>query len=464
MASISLFFITAVSGLLSIALMNAIAIRSDLAIGYEKTLVACTLFRDDAMYLDEWVRFHEAMGVEHFYLYSHGSIDNYKEVLEPFVNSNLVTLIEWPSEPNDRCKPPSEIPKEGVHKQAPCQQLAFEDCVMRAKRSRAEWIAIMDVDEFFYTPKSCYRGSLRDVLRRDVPWDVAKISVFGWSSGTQGFEHPLDGERVLERYQYRNLLNGVDKSDPVWAYNDAVKSIGRSSHVVASDIHRFVMSWSSFMAGYMYKTFMPDEPGSPIRMRHFSLRSYESIFRKVERNGYKGISYRAERDYWHSSELDLEVYNCSKSLGLFDNLTEKMEDIPMNSVGKICTIIHHSNASDTPVKVRKAFWSIYRANFSSRVVVIDSVGGSDYFIPTWGYQRGGWSNISDICGNNQQILWVPRASWEYIGMNDGTLLTMPGEIDEVPTLWRYPDDFIPANNFWFIDLPKRPFTGGKWWF
>ena len=36
-------------------------------------LAACLVFKDAASYLDEWIRFHQRVGFEHFYLYDNDS-------------------------------------------------------------------------------------------------------------------------------------------------------------------------------------------------------------------------------------------------------------------------------------------------------------------------------------------------------------------------------------------------------
>src|SRR5271167_2905681 len=65
---------------------------------YKYDLSACMIFRDEAPCLKEWIEFHVLLGVEHFYLYNNLSQDNYKEVLQPYVNSGIVELIEWNQE------------------------------------------------------------------------------------------------------------------------------------------------------------------------------------------------------------------------------------------------------------------------------------------------------------------------------------------------------------------------------
>jgi hypothetical protein len=59
-------------------------------------LTACAIFREEAPFLAEWIRFHQSVGFEHFYLYNNFSTDDFKAVLEPFIQEGLVTLVDWP--------------------------------------------------------------------------------------------------------------------------------------------------------------------------------------------------------------------------------------------------------------------------------------------------------------------------------------------------------------------------------
>lgn len=69
----------------------------------------CAIFRDEADYLREWIEYHRLAGIEHFYLYNNFSKDNYLEILEPYLEKDIVTLTQW------------EIPRG--------QMAAYEDCV-----------------------------------------------------------------------------------------------------------------------------------------------------------------------------------------------------------------------------------------------------------------------------------------------------------------------------------------------
>ncbi len=101
---------------------------------YDLAIVA--IFKDEARYLKEWLDYHLLAGVEHFYLYNNDSTDNYREVLAPYVEKNLVTLIDFP----------------GKVMQVP----AYNDAVEKF-RFESRYMAFIDLDEFVY-PKTLTGG------------------------------------------------------------------------------------------------------------------------------------------------------------------------------------------------------------------------------------------------------------------------------------------------------------------
>ena len=94
---------------------------------YDLAIVA--IFKDEGKYLKEWLDYHLLAGVEHFYLYNNDSTDDYKEVLAPYVEKNLVTLTEWPG--NSMMYP------------------AYDDTIKK-HRFECRYMAFIDIDEFIY--------------------------------------------------------------------------------------------------------------------------------------------------------------------------------------------------------------------------------------------------------------------------------------------------------------------------
>lgn len=118
------------------------------------------IYRDEAVYLKEWVEFHRIVGVERFFLYDNFSVDDHREVLAPYLDEGIVVLREWPVFPG-------QIP-------------AYDDA-LRRHRSESRWIAFIDLDEFLFSPTG---EPLPEILREyeEHPGVLANWAVFG-SSG-----------------------------------------------------------------------------------------------------------------------------------------------------------------------------------------------------------------------------------------------------------------------------------------
>jgi hypothetical protein len=133
-------------------------------------LAACTIYRDDADYLGEWIEFHRLFGVERFVLYDNGSSDHHLDVLGPYLEEGLATRHEWPAPFLGRSGRPKALFS------------AFEHCV-GAHRDDARWFAFLDVDEFLFSPAGT---QLPEVLRdyEDAPGVVVSRAEFGPSGHT----------------------------------------------------------------------------------------------------------------------------------------------------------------------------------------------------------------------------------------------------------------------------------------
>lgn len=101
----------------------------------------CAIFKNEGPYLKEWIEFNHIVGIDHFYMYNNNSDDEFRSVLNPYIESGLVTLIEWPYD----------------QKQMEC----YQDCIERFS-SESNWIGFIDIDEFI-VPKST--NSIYDFLR-----------------------------------------------------------------------------------------------------------------------------------------------------------------------------------------------------------------------------------------------------------------------------------------------------------
>ena len=116
---------------------------------YQYSLSIGAIFRDEAPYLKEWIEFHKLVGVNHFYLYNNCSIDNYESVLQPYIDTGEVELVQWPYT--------SASWENWLYE---TQAGAYTDCLSRAK-GITKWLALIDIDEFL-TPMSA--NNIPDIL------------------------------------------------------------------------------------------------------------------------------------------------------------------------------------------------------------------------------------------------------------------------------------------------------------
>ena len=170
-------------------------------------LSVCSIFHNEDRFLKDWIDFHLAMGVQRFYLYNHQSSDNFKEVLQPYIDKRQVKLIDW------------DYSYEDVSQWNDIQCGAYNDCLKRFGRS-SQWIAFIDTDEYVYSPKSV---KIPKILKKFKSF--AAVSANWVFYGTSNI-YKLDPKIPLIR---QLVLRHNDGGDP----NHHVKSIVQPSKVIA---------------------------------------------------------------------------------------------------------------------------------------------------------------------------------------------------------------------------------------
>ncbi|CAN6929489.1 unnamed protein product [Brassica oleracea] len=124
------------SGMLpSVAHPINLAVRvKDLTYGERKQFetCVCTMTRNAANVLREWVMYQAGIGVSRWFIYDNNSDDDIVSEVENLKNSGYnVSRHFWPW--------------------IKTQEAGFANCAIRAKRD-CDWVAFIDVDEFFYIP------------------------------------------------------------------------------------------------------------------------------------------------------------------------------------------------------------------------------------------------------------------------------------------------------------------------
>lgn len=105
------------------------------------SMCVCTMLRNQARFLREWIMYHAHIGVKRWFIYDNNSDDDIEQVLNSMDPTRYnVTRHLWPWMKS--------------------QEAGFAHCALRARES-CEWVGFIDIDEFLHFPGN---QTLEDVL------------------------------------------------------------------------------------------------------------------------------------------------------------------------------------------------------------------------------------------------------------------------------------------------------------
>lgn len=183
---------------------------------YKHQLAVCAIFKNEAPYLKEWLEFYKLIGVQHFYLYNNNSTDNYKEILQPYIESKEVDLIDW----------------DYPYALGQAQNSAYNNCLRKA-RGKVKWLGFLDLDEFLFPVQE---NNLQTFLKQYESYGAVCAN---WVMfGTSDIEIIPDNTLTIEALTTRAFLDeGVHKH---------VKSIVRPERVVSMSAHNPTKLYRNF--------------------------------------------------------------------------------------------------------------------------------------------------------------------------------------------------------------------------
>lgn len=190
----------------------------------------CAIFRNEAASLREWIEYHKIIGIQHFYLYNNNSDDAYSEILSPYIEDGIVTLIDWAPHPG--------------------QILAYQHWYSNY-REQTQWVTFLDLDEFICP---IYDNNISDWLSKRKRFPVIEMY---WrmftSSGRIKHDYSLP---IVEQYTI---------------CSDRLFDIGKVFYNTAFDIKEFrVDMMHRFSVTYKGITLLPVNEYGNIEWRKIS--------------------------------------------------------------------------------------------------------------------------------------------------------------------------------------------------
>ena len=193
---------------------------------YEFAVVS--IVKDAAEKVKEWIEYHMFAGVDHFYIYDNDSYDNLKDILQPYIKSQLVTYIFYPGK-NQRIAAYNEA----------IENFKFE----------SRYMTFLDVSEFLLPRKNQTVVEVADeILGGKDNVGGFEMHRFNYSEGSQGEGGVLEKFTRRERkpFEIANTIVNPRKVDYLFnvryaTYFDGVLRVNEYSGKVNADSEETVL-------------------------------------------------------------------------------------------------------------------------------------------------------------------------------------------------------------------------------
>ncbi|CAM9477808.1 unnamed protein product, partial [Ectocarpus sp. 8 AP-2014] len=164
-------------------------------------VVSCTRTKDRGRYLPEWVAYHWAMGVDEMNIFDDDSVDDTREVLEPFVRAGIVQFQRRHIDPRNATATPRSAAMPPLTE---CVE-SYRGMHDGGDRLAPRWVVLLDTDEFLWAREAGEIG-LPEALEARSTTCCLQVSTV--QHGTSGFSKSPRG-LLLE-----NFLTHADPTSP----------------------------------------------------------------------------------------------------------------------------------------------------------------------------------------------------------------------------------------------------------
>lgn len=204
------------------------------------SLSICAVFKNEEHILEEWLLHYMYRGVEHFYLVNDNSSDDYKKIIEKY--SHIITLYN------------NDIETKEVGRQIMIYNKYFRPILNESK-----WFAILDLDEFLYSPKNI---NLLEIIEKYDHYSQIRVNWLHFGSNDHYYQPNSVVEGFLKRAE-------IDNKKPYFSY----KTIFKGSSHLSFNIHSQTVNGEDIYLNYN-EINVPD-----LVINHYSIQSYDFFMR-----------------------------------------------------------------------------------------------------------------------------------------------------------------------------------------
>lgn len=235
----------------------------------------CSIFRNEADYLKDWIEFHQNIGVEKFILYNDHSTDHFMDVLSPFISNQTVSLIDHKDATGAR------------------QMTSYAHYVAHFDKGSV-WSAYIDIDEFLYATNN----DLPQTLKNKNDQKVIAINWICFFSKDLLYSN----EPIWLRSKYRTPFDfSWNKHVKLLVQQDTIKYFynphaicPKNNLLIFNSQNHIIQQNSENLQGALIdidvNNYLPD-----IKIHHYYIKSKEEFQNKMI-NGWKQMKDQAEID------------------------------------------------------------------------------------------------------------------------------------------------------------------------
>lgn len=251
-------------------------------------LSICSIFKNEAPYLKEFIEYYMLLGVDHFYLYNNNSDDDFMDILKPYIENGIVTYHDWPQIPGQQAM--------YVH---------FCDNYL----GETNWVSFLDLDEFICPLKDL---SIKDWMKKFERYP--QLMIYWKMFGTNGLMEHDNTRLVTEQYIHcwpkldtigKIIYNtdfpivehfiGLMHGFKVWYKGYRIPAINQFGYFVDYGIHRY------------------NNKDLDIQCNHYWSKSYGNYFKKHQRgSAVFGKSWKTFDKFLihenHNTSCDYGIY------------------------------------------------------------------------------------------------------------------------------------------------------------
>lgn len=245
-------------------------------------LAVVTIMKGEEPYVKEWIDYHILAGVDHFFIYDNGSTPEFKEILQPYIDADIVTYIAYPGK---------------------ARQFEAFNAAVRDYKFLCRYMAFIDGDEFIMPKNKPTIAEVVDDILSTVE-NSAALTVNWKFFGSNNLETADYNQGVLERF------TRCDEH-----INRQIKTIANPRKINFFCNSHFAMYFNGHFAvnenGVKVPTAYSEPPtAEKIVMHHYYMKSREEYEKKVQRGTADALidNYNAKR---FSHDRDNEIFDNS---------------------------------------------------------------------------------------------------------------------------------------------------------